>query len=235
MTPSPTTLTQARALLRARHAGALATLSRRLGGYPFGSVVDYILDDALRPIILISTLAQHTQNIDADPRVSLLVHEASDDLQASARLTVVGDATRIGRDEILQARYLRYFPNAEQYFAIHDFFFYRIEPTQWRYIGGFGDIYWIEPDAVRPQENGVTAIEDEVLAHMNQDHGDALLAYCRHFYGKDADRAELVGVDCDGFDLRADGELLRIDFRAPVRDAGEVRAAFVALGQEARA
>lgn len=234
MTPTAETVTQARALLRARHAGALATLSKRLNGYPFGSVVDYILDEEARPIILISTLAQHTQNIDADPRVSLLVHEASSDLQASARLTVVGDAARIETTDALKARYLRYFPNAEQYFAIHDFFFYRIEPTQWRYIGGFGDIYWIAPAAARPPTGELPEIEDGVLAHMNRDHADAIQAYCRHFYGMDSTDAAMVGIDVDGFDVRADGELLRFDFPHPVLSGEDARKVLTALAHEAR-
>jgi putative heme iron utilization protein len=234
MTPSPETITQARSLLRSRHAGALATLSKRLDGYPFGSVVDYILDEEARPIILISTLAQHTQNIDADPRVSLLVHEASADLQASARLTVIGDAARIDTSDALKARYLRYFPNAEQYFAIHDFFFYRIEPKQWRYIGGFGDIYWIDPEAAKPQAGEMAEIEDGILAHMNRDHADSLRAYCRHFYGMDAGDATMVGIDSDGFDVRADGELLRFDFPHPVLSGEDARKVLTALSKEAR-
>lgn len=234
MTPTPDTIAQARALLRARHAGALATLSKRLAGYPFGSVVDYILDAECRPIILISTLAQHTQNIDADPRASLLVHEAEADLQASARLTLTGDAQRIEMTDALKARYLRYLPNAEQYFAIHDFFFYRIEPKQWRYIGGPGDIYWIEPEAFRPPAGELADIEDGVLQHMNRDHADALSAYCRHFYGKDAGDAVMVGIDSDGFDVRADGELLRFDFPQPVLDAQGAREALAALARETR-
>jgi len=233
MTPSPETIAQARSLLRSRHAGALATLSKRLDGYPFGSVVDYILDEKARPIILISTLAQHTQNIDVDPRVSLLVHEASADLQASARLTVIGDAARIDMSDALKARYLRYFPNAEQYFAIHDFFFYRIEPKQWRYIGGFGDIYWIDPEAAKPQAGEMAEIEDGILAHMNRDHADALRAYCRHFYGMDAGDTAMVGIDSDGFDLRADGELLRFDFPHPVLTGEDARKVLTALAKEA--
>lgn len=235
MAPSPATIASARALLRARHAGALATISQRLDGYPFGSVVDFVLDEEARPVFLISTLAQHTQNIDADARVSLLVHEEESDLQAAARLTVVGDAQRVATDEALKARYLRYIPNAAQYFAIHDFFFYRIEPKQWRYIGGFGDIHWIDPVAAKPPQGELPQIEEGILAHMNRDHADALRAYCRAFYGLDSSDAAMVGIDCDGFDIRADGELLRFDFHQPVLSGQDARAALTAMAQECRA
>jgi putative heme iron utilization protein len=107
--------------------------------------------------------------------------------------------------------------------------------VQWRYIGGFGDIYWIAPEDFRPPANTLADVEEGVLEHMNRDHAGALAAYCRHFYGKDAADAVMVGLDGDGFDVRADGELLRFDFPAPVADAEGARAALVALAREARA
>lgn len=45
---------QARACLRRRHHGVLATLSQKLGGYPFGSVAPFVLDHGARPVILIT-------------------------------------------------------------------------------------------------------------------------------------------------------------------------------------
>jgi hypothetical protein len=45
----------------------------------------------------------------------------------------------------------------------------------------------------------------------------------------------MIGVDCDGFDVRADGQKLRFEFAEPVLDAEGARAALVKLAQEARA
>src|SRR5207253_10813924 len=42
-------------------------------GHPFASVMPYALDGAGRPVVLISSMAMHTQNLQADPRASLLV------------------------------------------------------------------------------------------------------------------------------------------------------------------
>ena len=75
----------ARRLLRRQQHGVLSTLSKKLDGYPFGSVTPFVLDHQARPVILISTLAEHTKNIAADPRVSLLAHDTSTDIQANAR------------------------------------------------------------------------------------------------------------------------------------------------------
>ena len=76
----------ARRYLRHHHHGALSTLSRKLAGYPFGSSVPFVLDHAARPAILISRLAEHTRNIHADPRVSLLVHTPGVAVQAATRI-----------------------------------------------------------------------------------------------------------------------------------------------------
>ena len=53
--------------------GSLSTLSRKQAGFPFGSVMPYGLDDHGRPLFLISTMAMHTQNLQADRGASLLV------------------------------------------------------------------------------------------------------------------------------------------------------------------
>ena len=135
---------QARRYLRARRHGVLSTLSRRFPGYPYGSVAPFVLDAAARPVILISRLAEHTRNIEADPHVSLLVQDAGDDVQAGARITLIGEATHAVDDaDASRARYLSYFPDAGRLLALGDFAFYRIEPCQLRAIGGFGDIHWV--------------------------------------------------------------------------------------------
>lgn len=225
---------EARLFIRAQHYGVLATLSKKLDGYPFGSIVPYVLDEQARPIILISTLAEHTKNIDHDHRVSLLIHEYAEDVQANARMTLVGDAARMEDQVSPRERYLRYFPNAEGYFATHDFFFYRIEPKQFRFIGGFGAIHWIPAEGYVPPPNEIALQEAGILAHMNQDHGNALLDYCRHFRGMEATEAVMIGVDCDGFDIRADGKLLRFNFEQPVLDMQAIRQALVAMAAAAR-
>lgn len=225
---------QARALLRAHHHGAIATLSKQLDGYPFASVVDYLLDEEARPILLIRALAQHAQNIEQDARVSLLVHEDSDKAQTSTRLTLSGDAHRLEFSTALKTRYLRYFPSAASYFTTSDFAFYRIDPPQLRYIDEFGDIHWITPTDFRPPQNMLVTTEDALLDHMNRDHTASLQAYCNQFYGKKASDATLVGIDCDGFDVRTDGELLRVDFPRPVLSTQQASEALAAMARESR-
>lgn len=189
----------ARRLLRAQHGAALATLSHKLDGHPFATAVDYFTDHAARPVFLISNLAEHTRNMAADPRVSLLVQGAASDVQANPRLTVVGEAGGVAESEaeVLKVRYLRYFPEAANYFEL-DFFFCRIQPRQLRYVGGFGIARWIAPGDFLANENAWPQAEDDLLARFSRDG--------------------LIGVDCDGFDLRVDQQIRRIDFAAPLGD-----------------
>jgi putative heme iron utilization protein len=223
--------TEARRYLRRHHAGVLATLSKRLGGYPFGSVVPFVLDHAAQPVVLVSRLAEHTKNMAADPRASLLVHDAAEDVQTAARLTIVGDAEPVAESGLIAARYLRYFPDARGLLDLGDFSFWRLRPAFVRHIAGFGAIRSITPQNFAPPDNRLGEAEDEIVAHMNADHADALRAYCRRAHGVDPAEVTLAGIDCDGLDVRADGSLLRIEFDTPVTNAGKAREALVALAR----
>lgn len=227
--------TEARQFLFATHNGVLSTISARLEGYPFGSVAPFVLDHNGQPLILISTIAEHTRNIQADFRVSLIAFDpSSTDMQANARLTLIGDARLAEKDDALRARYLRYFPQAEGYFDMHDFLFHRIALKQARYIGGFGKIHWIPGEELRAPANQLATQETGILDHMNADHVENLRAYCRHVHGQEVTDAVMIGIDTQGFDIRADGKLLRFSFAAPVLDAQQARVALVTLAKESR-
>jgi putative heme iron utilization protein len=228
MTAPGTLCKQARRLLRAERVGLLSTLSHKLGGYPFGSAVSTLTDHEARPLFLISQLAEHTRNIEQDARASLLVHEQSVDIQTGERLTLVGKAVRVETTEQLKARYLRYFPGTEQYFAL-DFSFYRIEPVTLRYIGGFGVARWISPAEILPPPNSMAQQEEALLARFNLNQAGDLQFFCRAYYGTSASDASLVGVDCDGFDILDDGQLLRFDFPDTVLNAEQAEVALLEM------
>jgi len=73
--PEPSFAERARTLMHSGRIGSLSTLSRKQPGFPFGSLMPYALDRQGHPIFLISTMAMHTQNLQADPRASLFVTE----------------------------------------------------------------------------------------------------------------------------------------------------------------
>ena len=72
-------------------------------GYPFGSVVPYVLDHEACPVLLISRLAEHTKNLAGDARASLLINDPGDDVQAQARVTLLGTAERVADPLTIEA------------------------------------------------------------------------------------------------------------------------------------
>lgn len=225
----------ARSLLASQRHGVLSTISVDLPGYPFGSITPYAVSHQGEPVILISTLAQHTKNILADARVSLTIHDATaTDVQASGRLTWVGDASAVDpADQAARDRYMRYFPDAESYFQAHDFDLYRIALRRARFIGGFGQIHWLEP-AQMVKANPFAESELGIVSHMNEDHAHNLAAYCRAFKGVNPQTVTMLGIDAEGFDVRADEATLRFDFEQAIATPEEARQAMVQLAKAAR-
>jgi putative heme iron utilization protein len=125
---------------------------------------------------------------------------------------------------------LRYFPSAESYFETHDFSFYRIRLRRARFIGGFGQIFWIEPDAMLVK-NPFRETERGIVKHMNRDHQKALVHYCKVLGGVEVESVTMTGIDSEGFDMLADKRKLRIDFDSPIQTAEEARAALVKLAR----
>lgn len=227
---------KARRLLRRCRFGALATLSKRLNGCPFATVAPYVLDHQARPIVFISGLAEHTKNLAADARASLLVHADAEDVLTAERVTLAGLAEHIEEPpQPLVERYLRYVPSAARLLSFGDFSFWRITPQALHWVGGFGDIQWIPADAYAVAPAAIEAAEASMIAHMNADHAHNMRDYVRHASGREVLDVEMAGVDSDGFDVRADSDLLRFDFEHPVATPGEVRAALVDLARRSRA
>lgn len=223
---------EARQLLRSHRYGVLCTLSRKFDGHPFGSITPYLVEHDGSVLILISTLAEHTRNIQHDARVSLIAHDHDNtDIQAQGRVTLLGTARPAADQAQAGARYLRYFPGAADYFSMHDFSFYRIAPQALRYIGGFGNIHWIRAEDYAAAPYPLIEQESDVLAHMNADHSDSLRLYCKQVHQLGALDVEMLGIDCDGFDVRADARVLRFDFAQNVLDAQQARLALVALAR----
>ena len=235
--------------LRITRSGVLSTFCTKFEGYPFGSVAPFILNHSSQPIVLISTIAEHTKNIIANPKVSLLVFAGDDDLQANARLTLIGDAKQIDKEDAdLRARYLRYFPQAVDYFEMHDFNFYRIDILHVRYIAGFGKMGWLAgneffSEAIANTPNLLASQETAIIEHMNAGHIYSMLAYCKHFHDIDALSAKMLGIDCDGFDVKVEvkinekakltneNSIVRFNFNHPVYDAQSARIALVEMSK----
>jgi putative heme iron utilization protein len=225
---------QARRLLRRHRAGALTTHSLKLPGYPYASALPYCTDARGRVVVLISHLAEHTRNAEADARAGFLAADFGPALQSEARVSVLGDLAPV-EDPGVAARYLRHFPEGADLLGIGGFRFFRLEPRAARYIAGFGAIHSLAGDSLLAPELPIAQAEASILAHMNADHARNLRDYCRHVHGVQAGDALMVGIDCDGFDVRAAGRLLRFEFDARADDAGAARERLAALAAASRA
>ena len=94
--PEPSFAERARTLLHLGRVGSLSTLSRKRPGFPFGSLMPYALDSEGRPLFLISTMAMHTQNLQQDPRASLLVTQPEAERRSAWSGAGDGGGQRIG-------------------------------------------------------------------------------------------------------------------------------------------
>lgn len=224
-----------RALLRSVDRGSLATLTAE-GGEPYASLVLTACTQAGEPLLLLSDLADHTKNLAADARVSLLVDGTAglDDPLTGARASLQGRIEKID-DPLARTRYVRRHPSAGMYAGFADFNLYQITPERAHLVAGFGRIHWTEDGLLFGGETQALAeAEAEILAHMNADHLDAIGLYANRLLGLDGVGWFMTGVDPEGCDLRRQGQVARVDFDAPAEDSNAVRRELVQLVQRAR-
>ena len=241
--PEPSYAERARTLIYMGRIGSLSTLSRKQPGFPFGSVMPYGLDAQGRPIFLISTMAMHTQNLQADLRASLLVtqDDAGGDPLGASRVTLVGNVGPISQSEVAEARklYLARYANSRHWVDFEDFSFYRMEVVDVYYVGGFGVMGWVTASEYdRSQPDPLADSMAEIIQHMNTDHKDALVLLVREFARIESQEATMIAVDRLGFQVRLkthDGMRgARIAFLREVRNAAEIRKVVVEMMQQAR-
>jgi len=243
--PAPETsyAERARTMLFLHRVGVLSTHSKKQQGYPFGSTMPYALSDAGRPLFLISSMAMHTKNLQADPRASLFVTvpDAQSDPLGASRLTLLGNAEPVPQVDLAAARaaYLARHAGAKYYVDFTDFSFWRLNPIDLYFVGGFGVMGWVDqsefesaaPDPLAEAASGI-------LEHMNGDHARAMIEIARHEKGVAASEAKMTAVDRLGFHLRLTTpqrvHSVRIGFPSEVRNADECRQAFIEMVKRAR-
>ena len=220
----------ARQVLAGAFQGVLSTQSLEQAGYPFGSVVPYTLDQEGLPLLLLSHLSQHTKNLDADGRCGLTVVETgSGDVQERGRLSAVGEVTPSG-PETDSERYLRYFPNARMYLEQLGFRFYRFTPLRFYWNGGFATARWFDPGRIVRANPLSRETQTRIVAHMNQDHEDALHIYLANAGSVGAEgEVRMLGIDAEGVDLRASDRLQRLPLIRAISSAAEARRVLVEM------
>lgn len=217
--------------------GGMASLATLHQGFPFASLVQFALDAVGRPLFLISDLAEHTQNLKQDSRCSLLVTQAGpEEPLTTGRVTLVGTALPSDTQEHDQEVFLRVHPGAKQYAAFRDFQMWRMEVEKVRYVGGFGQMSWVDAQEYREAEpDPVAEFAAGVIEHMNADHGDALVLMAAEKLGRNPHKVVMTYCDGAGFRVRVDDqETVTIAFGERVRTPETMRKVFVQEVQRLR-
>ncbi len=212
----------AQRIYRNTFAGDMATLGReggRVEGYPFGAVAPFMIDHTGCPVIYTADVAEHTKNAFANGKASLMMRqvERQHQVETGWRLTCAGDLTEItGEDkERVAENYFRFYPEAEKYAAVHDFYFFRLNTVAARVIMSFGKISWVEPKDLAIPSPFTREEETKIIDHMNDDHEAAIKHYLRKL-GVEVDdnltSPRMVGINQFGATIDYAHHLYFIDF-----------------------
>lgn len=198
-----------------------ASLATLMDGAPYASLATVALDHDMAPILLLSQLADHTRNLIADDRVSLLLDgtDGHPNPQTGPRVSLSGRAERRDGDARLKARFLALHPGAALYAGFADFAIWRVRPERAHFVGGFGRAVWFDAPFGLDPALAAALTEDEaaVVAQTNERHAAALARLGEGW--------RVVGVDADGIDLANQDVFMRKDYCAAVESmAGLVQA-----------
>jgi putative heme iron utilization protein len=242
--PEPSHAERVRTLVSQVRTGTLSTLSRKHAGFPFGSLMPYALDSEGRAVFLISNMAMHTQNLKADPHASLFVAQSPEggDPLGVARATLIGLARPVPQSDLTSAReaYLSTHSNSQYWVDFADFGFFRLDPIDVYYVGGFGVMGWVDaPDYLAAEPDPLAKAAPGIIAHMNEDHVAAMILLAGTSMGLEATEASMTAVDRLGFFLRlktSEGmKGVRINFPQEVRTPEDTRNILVEMVRRARA
>ncbi len=226
-----------RAIMRRALKASLASIHHETS-YPHASLVTIAALPDGAPLILISTLAEHTKNLDKDPRASLLFDETGGlgDPLEGARVSVFGRMEKLNKSGA-RARFLSRNPSAAAYAGFEDFGFYALRVEGAHFIGGFGRINDLTAEQLKTDISDAEALieaEAEIVAHMNGDHADAVQLYATNLLGAPNGDWRFVSCDPEGCDLVCGESGLRLDFPERVTTPQAVRKVLVELAQTAR-
>ena len=146
-------------LINKNKVGMVSTITKDEDGIkPYGSVMPFILDEG-SPVVFISDLAVHTDNIDARPQVSVMVFAPDKEgnvfngsrVTFNGKMLIVKDEKKV---EKLRKAYLAAHPDSEEFIDFGDFNYYKMEIKDIYFIGGFGEIGYVDLDEYKKVAKG---------------------------------------------------------------------------------
>ncbi len=230
--------------LVAKHStGTLCTISARKDGYPYASFVIYAIYRN-NPIFLVSTLAEHTKNLQANSKASLMISEDGEgNPLALSRITLLGDCVKLPDSErgLVREIFLNKHPKSKPYIDWEDFSFYELKVSSIRYIGGFGKMSWVQVDDwIDAEPDPLDEHSEGIVEHMNEDHRDAMVLLCENMSkATSTSDATMTSIDRYGFEMLAvtkqGDKKIRLAFKEEVSTPDDARMALVSLVKKARA
>ena len=224
-------------LLRSSNIAILSTVSKKYQNYPFGSFITYVSGQNRSLYVYASDLAEHTKNFTSDPKSCLTIFNitSQNDKQNSSRLSIMGDFKKVEEKndiELCQNRFFTFLPESKKYSQTHDFNFYKLDPKEIRWIGGFGEIAWLRDDLWQMSEPEWRNDEHSMIEHMNEDHSDVVVACMKSLFDIDDINAKMIGISIDGYYISAKSEIHYIPFDKPCLNAKQIRVALVSHAKE---
>jgi putative heme iron utilization protein len=209
-------------------SGTLCTVSSHDGiqGAPFGSFVDYVLDDKGNPVLLMNDMSMHTMNLLASQKqhgegnalVTLFCQLGGSSAsggrgggapnkaagtQDVSRCSLTGTLQKISPTasdiDALRMRYSLTHAYADQVMDSPKFSFYRLVPSKIYFVGGFGVLAkWVEPEDYRLAAPDILAKEaSDIVSRINREHLDDLLLTARHLLGVETTLEEVKLTNVD--------------------------------------
>ena len=225
-------------LYRTTNAAILSTMSNKYEGYPFGSFITYVSDRNRTLFMYTSDIAQHTKNLKSNPKacVTLFKLDTDYDKQNSSRLTLMGDLKTVSNEELddCQDRFIKFLPESKKYSSMHDFKFYKLVISRVRWIGGFGDIAWLNPKNWNDEKPKWSKNETMMIDHMNEDHSNVIQSALNAQYGSKDKKAQMIALTVDGYYISSKENIYFINFDKPVYKALDYRKILVKQAKEYR-
>jgi len=251
---------KAKTVITVCSSGTLCTTStsENIEGAPFGSFVDYVLDDEGNPILLMNEMSMHTMNIVNSPTnpVTLFAQfsgKSSTDAaqgQDVSRCSITGIVEKIDPDaediDGIRMRYSITHSYADQVMDSPKFDFYRIKPIKVYFVGGFGVLSkWVPVEAYKEAGSDILAMEaTSIVSKLNKEHADDLALTAEHLLDcEEVERIRVTNVDRLGMDIRVttqgkrrnklNTDEFRIGFRIPVISVEDAKSEIMKVFQEA--
>mmetsp|Transcript_38391 Transcript_38391/g.92881 ORF Transcript_38391/g.92881 Transcript_38391/m.92881 type:complete len:364 (+) Transcript_38391:88-1179(+) len=216
-------------------SGTLCTMSSHEGieGSPFGSFVDYVLDDEGNPVLLMNEMSMHTINIqknsmdkanhgattDGSSLVTLFTQLAADTDsnnkgQDVSRVSLTCKVEKIADDaedmDALRMRYSLAHFYADQVMDSPKFAFYRLLPEKIYFVGGFGvNSKWVDVEDYKHASPDILATEaNSITKKLNREFKDDLVLMATQLLDvQNLQNIRVTNVDRLGMDVRVTSQM----------------------------